>query len=188
MTPTNLFFEERVEHLFDLAQTMDRLCRLARIPYRIVGGLAVYLYVEAKEPAAGRLTRDVDVLILREDLPRLVAAAERVGFQHRHAADVDMLVSAEEPSARRAIHLVFSGEKVRRDYSEPAPEMGVPISLGELHVVSLESLIRMKLTSFRAKDEAHLKDLDDAGLISPEIESRLSTVLKERLRAMRERE
>jgi len=39
----------------------------------------------------------------------------------------------------------------------------------------------MKLTSFRAKDEAHLKDLDEAGLITPDVEAGLSPVLAQRL-------
>jgi len=39
----------------------------------------------------------------------------------------------------------------------------------------------MKLTSFRAKDAAHLIDLDEAGRITPEIESGLSPLLRERL-------
>ena len=46
----------------------------------------------------------------------------------------------------------------------------------------------MKLTSFRAKDEAHLKDLDEAGLITPEIEVGLPPLLRERLSRTRERE
>jgi hypothetical protein len=46
----------------------------------------------------------------------------------------------------------------------------------------------MKLTSFRAKDEAHIVDLDEAGLITPEIEATLSTVLAERLIRTRARQ
>jgi len=45
----------------------------------------------------------------------------------------------------------------------------------------------MKLTSFRAKDETHIKDLDEAGLITPEIEASLPPELKERLSRARER-
>ena len=45
----------------------------------------------------------------------------------------------------------------------------------------------MKLTGFRARDEAHLKDLDEAGRLSPEIEARLSAVLAKRLSQVRER-
>jgi hypothetical protein len=46
----------------------------------------------------------------------------------------------------------------------------------------------MKLTSFRAKDEAHLKDLDEAGLITPEVETGLPPLLRERLARTRARE
>ncbi|MGC9952461.1 MAG: hypothetical protein ABSF64_39490 [Bryobacteraceae bacterium] len=54
-------------------------------------------------------------------------------------------------------------------------------------MIPLASLIHMKLTSFRAKDEAHLKDLDVAGLIAPEVEAGLSAILTERLARMRAR-
>jgi hypothetical protein len=45
----------------------------------------------------------------------------------------------------------------------------------------------MKLTSYRAKDEAHLKDLDEAGLITAEVEASLPPLLRQRLVQMRER-
>ena len=51
----------------------------------------------------------------------------------------------------------------------------------------LAELVRMKLISFRAKDEAHLKDLDEAGLITPEVEAGLSPELCERLSRVRAR-
>jgi hypothetical protein len=45
----------------------------------------------------------------------------------------------------------------------------------------------MKLTSFRANDEAHLKDMDQAGLITPDVEAGLSPVLAGRLAQVRAR-
>jgi hypothetical protein len=45
----------------------------------------------------------------------------------------------------------------------------------------------MKLTSFRAKDETHINDLDEQGLITTEIESALSPLLRERLAQSRAR-
>ncbi len=184
----NTFFEDRVQRLFDLADLVDRIFTSAGIEYRIVGGLATYLYVEEREPEAGRLTRDVDIAVRRADLARIAEAAARFGLQHRHVAGVDMLVQAENPSARRAIHLVFSGEKVRPDYPEPTPELGPYREIKGLRLVPLPDLVRMKLTSFRANDEAHLKDLDDAGLISSDIAAGLSPVLAERLARVRSRE
>jgi hypothetical protein len=184
----NTFFEERVEQLFDLARLVERIFSSAGLEYRIVGGLAAYLYVEEQVPDAGRLTKDIDIAVRREDLEKIARAAEPFGLQHRHAAGVDMLVQAGQPAARRAVHLIFAGEKVRPDYPEPAPELGPYRSIKGLRLIPLGELIRMKLTSFRASDEAHLKDLDEAGLITPEMEAGLSPALVERLGQVRARQ
>jgi len=183
----NTFFEERVEQLFDLAGLVERIFSSAGLEYRVVGGLAVYLYVEELEPDAGRLTKDIDIAVRREDLERITKAAEPFGLQHRHVAGVDMLARGRTASARRAVHLVFTGEKVRPEYPEPTPQLGPYRIMKGLRLIPLADLIRMKLTSFRATDEAHLKDLDEAGLITSEIEAGLSPVLAERLDRVRAR-
>ena len=183
----NTFFEERVEQLFDLAELVEKVFSSAGLEYRIVGGLAAYLYLEEAEPEAGRLTRDVDIAVRRRDIKKIAKAAEPFGLRHRHVAGLDMLVQAGKPSDRRAIHLVFTGEKVRPGYPEPAPEFGAYRTIKGLRLIPLADLIRMKLTSFRANDEAHLKDLDEAGLITREIEAGLSPLLAERLARARAR-
>jgi len=48
-------------------------------------------------------------------------------------------------------------------------------------LIPLEDLVRMKLTSFRLKDQTHLKDMDEAHLITLEIESNLPAILRDRL-------
>ena len=53
----NTFFEKRVDRIFDLAERVEEAFSAAGLEYRIVGGLATYLYVEELEPDAGRLTR-----------------------------------------------------------------------------------------------------------------------------------
>jgi len=184
---SNTFFEERVEQLFDLAGLVERIFSSAGLEYRVIGGLAAYIYVEEVEPDAGRLTKDIDIAVRRDDLERIAKAAEPFGLRHRHVAGVDMLVQADQPSARRAIHLVFTGEKVRPEYHEPTPELGPCRQVRGLRLIPLADLVRMKLTSFRAKDEAHLKDLDEAGLITRDVEAGLSPVLAERLAQVRAR-
>jgi hypothetical protein len=87
-----------------------------------------------------------------------------------------MLVQTGAPSARRAVHL------------RPAPAIGPCRTLHGVRLVPLADLVRMKLTSFRSKDETHLKDLDEAGLITPEIEATLSETLDARLAQVRARE
>src|ERR1035437_1401788 len=97
-TFVNSFFETRVEQLFTLADVVERAFASAGIDYRVVGGLAAYLYVEEREPDAGRLTKDIDIAVRREDLPGIAAAVEAFGLQYRHVAGVDMLVQSAEPS------------------------------------------------------------------------------------------
>jgi hypothetical protein len=160
------FFEDRVEQLFSLADTVERIFASAGLDYRIVGGLATYPYREAAEPDSGRLTRDIDVVVRRADLPCIAKAAEAFGFEHRHVAGLEMLTRAGQPSARRAVDLVFAGETVRPDDPEAVPDIGQPEKRRGLRLIPLPELVRMKLTSFRAIDEAHVKDLDELGRIT----------------------
>lgn len=184
----NAFFEKRVDQLFDLAELVEKAFSSAGLEYRVIGGLATYLYVEEAEPDAGRLTKDIDIAVRREDLQRIAETVKPFGLQFRSAAGVNILAPAGERPARRAVRLIFAGEKVRQGYPEPAPELGPYRTIRGVRLIPLPDLIRMKLTSFRAKDEAHLKDLDEAGLITPEIEAGLSPILRERLAQARARE
>lgn len=99
----NTFFEERVEQLFELAAIVERAFASAGLDYRIVGGLATYLYVEDRDPDAGRLTRDIDIAVRREDLAAIAKGVEPFGLTYRHVAGVDMQVQASQPSGRRAV-------------------------------------------------------------------------------------
>lgn len=181
----NSFFEKRVEQLFELADRIEKAFAAAGLDYAVVGGLAAYIYVEAREPDAGRLTKDIDIVVRRQDLDAIAKAVEPFGLQYRHVAGVDMLVQAGAPSARRAVHMVFSGEKVRLDYPEATPELGRNRLMNGVRLVPLLDLVRMKLNSFRLKDQTHVKDLDETGLISSEIETALSPIHAERLALIR---
>ena len=184
----NTFFEKRVEQLFDLAQRVEAAFAAAGLEYRVVGGLATYLYVEQAQPDAGRLTRDIDIAVKRSDLEKIAVSAQAFGLRYRHVAGVDMLVQDAEPTASRAVHLVFTGEKVRPQYTEAVPEIGPGTLIQGIRLISLADLVRMKLTSFRAKDEAHIKDMDEAHLITAEIEASLSEPLRARLAQARARD
>jgi hypothetical protein len=184
----NTFFEERLQDLFNLAARVEKAFGAAGIEYRVVGGLAAYLYVEEAEADAGRLTKDIDIVVRRQDLARIAEAVEPFGLEYRHAAGVEMLVQKGQPSARRAVRMIFEGEKVRPEYSEPAAKLGAGRTLQGIPVVPLADLVTMKLTSFRLKDQAHLKDLDEQKLITPEIEAGLPAVLRDRLAQVRAHE
>jgi hypothetical protein len=181
----NTFFEERVNQLFDLARRVDDAFSAAAIDYRVVGGLATYLYVESRDPDAGRLTKDVDIVVRREDLSMIAEAVRSVGLEYRHTAGIDMLVEKDQPSARRAVHMVFTGERVRSEYLSPVPPLGQAHVLQGVRLIALADLVQMKLTSFRLKDQVHIQDLDRAGLITAEIEASLPDALLARLGQIR---
>lgn len=187
-----LIFQAYDRHLEQLAEVAERVCRAldgAGINYRIIGGLAVFFHVRAKDPVAARLTKDVDLAIDRLDLERISQIVRPLGFEYRHVAGVDLLVDAKQPKARSAVHLVFVREKVRPDYLEPVPDFTSPPDTEEgILISSVPDLLRMKLTSLRLKDKVHIIDMDGVGLITPEIENALPEPLRRRLQQVRQEE
>jgi hypothetical protein len=178
-----------VEQLFSLLARLHAALANEGIEYRVIGGMAVFFQVSARDPDAARLTRDVDIAIARDDLDRIAKAAETFGFRYRHVAGLDMLVNAENPKAKSAIHLVFVREKVRPGDLSAIPDFSEPTKTIEgLRLAPIPDLLRMKLTSFRLKDKTHIVDMDSVGLITPEIETGLPEALRERLKQVRAEE
>lgn len=174
-----------MERILDVSKRFGAALDAAGIPYRVVGGLAVFLHVDPVDPLAARLTKDVDAGIERRDLPAIQSALEPHGFTFRHVAGVDMFLDAQHPGARGAVHVVFLNEKVRPQYVEPVPA-SAPVRTKEgILIAPVVDLVHMKLTSFRLKDKVHVQDMDAVGLITPEIEATLAPVLMERLREVR---
>jgi hypothetical protein len=178
-------------HDIHMNQLLERMRRFhaaldrAGIPYRIVGGLAIFTHVFERDPMKARSTQDIDAGVERMDLTRIAAAAEQAGFRFRHVAGIDMLVDAESPKAKSAIHLVFLNEKVRPEYVEAIPASTPARTKEGIFIAPVSDLVHMKLTSFRLKDKVHIQDMDSVGLITPEIEASLSPILRERLAEVR---
>ncbi len=76
-----------------------------------------------------------------------------------------MFLDGPEAKARDAVHIVFAAEKVRPDYSASTPDVSDSEETETFRLVTLEALVRMKLTSFRDKDRVHLRDLIGVGLV-----------------------
>lgn len=156
----------------------------AGVPYAVVGGNAVATWVARIDESAVRNTQDVDILIRRDDLALATKALAKAGFTHRHVAGIDLFLDGPKAKARDAVRVVFAGEKVRQEYMEPAPDVSEAERGDAYYVVTLEALVRMKLTSFRRKDQVHLLDLLDVGLIDTSWCSRLPPELADRLREL----
>ena len=165
----------------------DRLLRAARaldeagVPYAIVGGNAVAAWVSRVDEAAVRNTRDVDVLLRRDDLPSATAALAKAGFIYRHVKSIDMFLDGPEAKPRDAVHVVFAGENVGHDAIFPSPDVTESEQSAGFRVLALAPLVRMKLTAFRDKDRTHLRDMLDVGLIDAAWLTRLPAELAPRL-------
>ena len=157
----------------------------AQVPYAVAGGNAVAAWVSRVDEAAVRNTQDVDILLRRADLSAAITAMTQAGFVHRHAAGLEMFLDGPKAGARDAVHVVFAAEKVRSHYVLPAPDVTEAETTMAFRLLSLDALVRMKLTSFRDKDRTHLRDLIEVGLVDaswlpkllPELAGRLQNLL-----------
>jgi hypothetical protein len=168
------------ERLRRAAQALEA----AQIPYAVVGGNAVAAWVGEVDEAAVRNTQDVDILLRRADLDRAKEALAKEGFIYRHSASIDMFLDGPKAKARDAVHVVFAGEKIRKEYLLPAPDVTEVGTTFTFRTLSLDALVRMKLTSFRDKDRMHVRDLIDVGLVDVSWRDRLPAELAERLQTL----
>lgn len=180
-------WEEAVEQVDRRVERVTAVLERSQIPYQVVGGLAVSSWVATEDPAAVRATRDVDIVIRQADLERVKSALEAVGFRYRHAMGVNMFLDPESERARDAVHVLFAGEKVRASDPYPVPDIQAnpPRAAKDYAVAPVAALVQMKLTSFRRKDQMHLLDMIEVGLITPEIERGLPQDLLTRLEELK---
>ena len=173
-----------------LEKVKDRLNRVtsalenAGIPYAVIGGNAVQLWVAQVDESVVRNTRDVDIIINPEDLPRAIIALEKVGFIYRHVKSIDMFLDGPDAKARDAVHVLFAGVKVRASDQEPVPDIEKITMIQNIRTIPLEGLIRLKLIAFRLKDRVHLLDMISIGMIDETWLEKLPTELAERLKIL----
>jgi hypothetical protein len=144
----------------------------------------VALWVSRVDESAVRNTKDVDILVRREDFARVKQALEGSGFVHRRAAGLEIFIDGEEGKARDGIHLVFANEKVRPEELLANPDVSDSEATDQFRVLSLEALVRIKLTAFRDKDRVHLRDLIEIGLVDEQWLGRLPVDLATRLKLL----
>jgi hypothetical protein len=169
----------------------DRMRRAAAaldaggVPYAVVGGNAVAEWVGSVDRDAVRITKDVDILLRRSDLPAAAASLAPAGFVFADVAGVGLFLDGPSGTPRSAVHVVYAGEKVRAEYAVPAPDVSAaePAPNG-LRVLGLQALVAMKLTSYRRKDQVHLQDLHGVGLIDATWPARFPPPLGDRLQAI----
>lgn len=177
----------------DVRQRLERaaaaLAKLG-VQYAVIGGNAVAAWVSRVDESAVRNTRDVDILLRREDAEKAREALESAGFVHRRIASLgkagamDVFLDGPDAKVRDAVHVLWAGEKPVPDAIENTPELNETESGEGFALVPLQDLVRMKLISFRDKDRMHLRDLLSVGLIDESWPARFPTEIATRLQVI----
>ena len=155
----------------------------AGVRYAVVGGNAVAEWVARVDEDAVRNTKDVDILVRRADLPAVKAALESVGFVYHHVLDVDLFIDGPQGRPSAGVHLLYAGEPVKPG-DLASPNIDESERATEFQVVSLESIVRMKLIAWRDKDRTHLRDLIGVGQIDATWPARFPPPLGDRLQQL----
>jgi GrpB-like predicted nucleotidyltransferase (UPF0157 family) len=171
-----------VEKVRDRLHRSTAALEAGGIPYAVIGGNAVAAWVAKIDEGSVRNTRDVDILIRREDLEVAKAAMDAAGFEHAQVTGVDLFVERPNGKPSEGVHLLFAGEKVKPTDPVPAPLITEAEQGAAFRILSLEPLVRMKLVAFRLKDQVHLQDMARLGLIDGTWPDRYPLELAERLR------
>jgi len=138
-------------------EALNRLAHTHQVPLAIVGGLAA---IHFGYPA---ITEDIDLVVSKDDLDRLLGDAPYFGFKVKWRSTTGWHTLTFEDIE---INIVPEGGKARD--SSPTTIPG-PRALGVtegLNFPELPGWIELKLSSGRAKDRTHiievLKTLDDS--------------------------
>ena len=156
----------------------------AEVRYAVIGGNAVAAWVTTVDESAVRNTQDVDVLLRREDLEKAKAALEPVGFVYRHVRGLDIFLDGSDAKVRDAVHIIFARERVFEIDILPHPDVTDSVKNGGFQILTLEALVQIKLTAYRRKDQVHLTDLIDVGLIDETWPERYPAELGARLQTL----
>ncbi len=170
---------DRVERL--LQQTTEALDH-AGVPYAIIGGNAVAAWVTTVDEGAVRATKDVDILLRRDDLAEAREALKGEGLDQYDVHGVTMFLLRENPNPKTGVHVIFAGEKARPQSTHPAPDVTSAVrSKSGFLVLSLPELLTMKLAAYRRIDQVHVEDMLGVGLIDDKLAASVPADLRARL-------
>lgn len=182
---------EGIEKVQARLRRATALLESAGLPYAVIGGNAVAAWVSRVDDSVVRNTRDVDLLVRREDMAAIVTAMAGGGFIHRSVSilggkgRIEMFLDGPGAKARDGVHLIFSGEKVNPEAREPSPDVAeIDATHADFRLIALEALVTMKLTSYRLKDRVHLLDMMEIGMLDESWLERVPVSLRDRLQAL----
>ena len=146
--------------LFDELRTLVRALDAAGVEYALVGGLAVAVW------GAPRATKDIDLLIQPDTLPRAMAAARECGF----TLEALPFEFKDGTQLQRVNKVDATGQLLTVDFMlvdrnlDPAwaGRSRLPFAGGDIVVVGREALMAMKALAGRPQDIADIQNLKDS--------------------------
>lgn len=178
--------ERAVEKVRERLLKTCRALEGANVPYVVIGGHAVAVWVGSKDEGAIRNTKDVDILLNRTDLAKATEAMSAAGFDQAEIDGETMFLDRSDPTPSRAVHAAFAGEKFKVQNPYPAPPVFNGIRSPEgVEALGLIELLTMKLIAFRNIDRVHISDMIKVGLIDDSVAEQIPPVLRPRLEEIR---
>jgi hypothetical protein len=154
------------------------------VPYAVIGGNAVAEWVARIDEGAVRFTKDVDILLERDQFDAATAALATGGFIPAEVFGVPMFLDGPNGKPSQAVHVIVAGEKVNERDPVPAPTIDESEDGKDFRVIGLEALLRMKLVANRDKDRTHVRDIIGVGLVDHTWPARYPSPLQERLQGI----
>jgi hypothetical protein len=98
--------------------------------------------------------------------------------------DVIVFLDGPEGKPSQGIHILAAGQKVKANYVSATPKVNQASVIEGKRIVELIELVRMKLNSYRRKDQTHLLDMIHVGLIDETWPSQFEPALNKRLQTL----
>ena len=109
---------------------------------------------------------------------------ESAGFVRDSVMNVTVFLDGPNGKPSQGIHVLFAERKVRSEYSTATPSIDQAVDIEGRSIVELAALVEMKLNSFRRKDQTHLMDMIQIGLIDSTWPGRFAKNLGDRLQEL----
>jgi len=145
--------------LYDELRNVLRALEQAEVEHALVGALAVAVW------GAPRATKDIDLLIRREDLARALEAMARVGFtlrglpmEFKDGTEVQRVNKVDPDGNLMTVDFMVADAGLMAPWES---RVRLPFADGTVTVVSREMLIGMKARAARPQDLMDIQNLQD---------------------------
>jgi hypothetical protein len=149
----SLHFEEKNAVHDTLRRITKRLAEL-QIPYAVVGGMAMFAH------GFRRFTEDVDLLVTRESMDRIIEKLEGLGYVQPKWTSSKLRDTQTGVKIEFLITGDFPGDGKPKPVSFPDPTL-VAVEIGGVQYLGLTTLVELKLASGMTGGVNRLKDLAD---------------------------